>query len=191
MASTLHAMRWQELFGDLEAQFDAAEAADLAAEVADRTRREAARLRLSGRLAGAVGGEVTVDVWGAGTVRGRLAASGMDWLLVEESTRAEVLVPERSVTSIRGLTAWSQSPDLDPGLGGRLDLRHALRGIARNRAGVSVLLRDGAVVGGTIDRVGADFLELAEHPAGEPRRPRAVYDVRAVRLGAVALVRSW
>jgi hypothetical protein len=184
-------VRWQALFADLEAQFDATQAAELAAEVADRTRREAARLRLCDRLAGAVGGAVTVDVWGAGVIRGRLVTAGVDWLLLEELTGAEVLVPEEAVTTVRGLTAWSQSPGSQGVVAGRLDLRYALRGVARNRAGVSVVLRDGAVVTGTIDRVGFDFFELAEHPMGEPRRARAVQDSRAVRLAAVALIRSW
>ena len=184
-------MRWQALFADLEAQYDAAQAAELAAEVADRTRREAARLRLSDRLVGAVGGELTVDVWGAGSVRGRLASAGVDWLLLEESTGSEVLVPGEAVTSVRGLTAWSQTPGAEGVVVGRLDLRYALRGVARNRAGVSVVLRDGSMLGGTIDRVGFDFFEVAEHPMGEPRRARTVQDSRAVRLGAVALLRSW
>jgi hypothetical protein len=184
-------MRWQALFADLEAQYEAAQAAELAAEVTDRTRREAALLRLTDRLAGAVGGEVTVDVWGAGAVRGRLTSAGVDWLLVEEPTGAEVLVPEDAVTSVRGLTAWSQSPGSEGVVLGKLDLRYALRGVARNRSGVSIVLRDGAVLGGTLDRVGYDFLELAEHPRGEPRRARSVQDSRAVRLGSVALLRSW
>ncbi|BEP14701.1 hypothetical protein acdb102_30120 [Acidothermaceae bacterium B102] len=184
-------MRWQALFADLEAQYDAAQAAELAAEVADRTRREAARLRLCDRLAGAVGGAVTVDVWGAGAVRGRLVSAGVDWVLVEEQTGGEVLVPEEAVTSVRGLTAWSQSPGSEGVVAGRLDLRYCLRGVARNRAGVSVVLRDASVVTGTIDRVGFDFFELAEHPMGEPRRASAVQDSRAVRLAAVALLRSW
>jgi hypothetical protein len=184
-------VRWQALFADLEAQYDAAQAAELASEVADRTRREAARLRLTDRLAGAIGGEVAVDVWGAGAVRGKLTAAGVDWLLIEEATGAEVLVPEEAVVTVRGLTAWSQSPGSEGVVTGRLDLRYALRGVARNRAGVSIVLRDGGVLTGTIDRVGLDFLEMAEHPMGEPRRTRAVQESRAVRLGAVALLRSW
>ena len=184
-------MRWHDLFADLEAQYDAVQAAELAAEVADRTRREAARLRLADRLAGAVGGEVTVDVTGAGTVRGRLTSTGADWLLLEEHTGSEVLVPEDAVTSVRGLTAWSQHPGSEGVVAGRLDLRYALRGVARNRAGVSLVLRDGGLVSGTIDRVGVDFVEVAEHPMGEPRRARAVQGARAVRIPALAVVRSW
>jgi hypothetical protein len=115
----------------------------------------------------------------------------VDWLLVEEPTGAEVLVPEDAVTSVRGLTAWSQSPGSEGVVVGKLDLRYALRGVARNRAALSVVLRDGAVLTGTIDRVGLDFLEVAEHPMGEPRRAKAVQDSRAIRLGAVALLRSW
>ena len=138
-----------------------------------------------------VGGQVTVDVWGVGPVRGRLTSSGVDWLLLEEPTGAEVLVSGDAVTSVRGLTAWSREPGSDGVVTGKLDLCYALRGVARNRAGVTAVLRDATVVSGTIDRVGFDFLELAEHPMGEPRRASVVQGTRAVRLASLALLRSW
>jgi hypothetical protein len=50
---------------------------------------------------------------------------------------------------------------------------------------------DGTTVDGTFDRVGADFVELAEHARGEPRRAAAVSRVRTVPLAAVAVVRTW
>jgi hypothetical protein len=72
----------------------------------------------------------------------------------------------------------------------RLDLRRALRGLARDRSVVQVVLDDGAVYVGTVDGVGADHVELAEHAADQPRRAAAVRGVRAIALPAVAVVRT-
>ena len=183
-------MRWQALFDDLEAQLAAADAAELQAEVADRTRREAGLVALVDRLRAAVGHPVGVAVTAAGTVHGRLLDAGPDWLLVEEDGRREVLIPLPSVLGVTGLGSRTDPPGAEGEVGRRLDLRWALRGLARNRAGVSVVLQDASVVTGTLDRVGADHLDVAEHPPGEARRPGAVRQVRLVPLGAIALVRS-
>jgi hypothetical protein len=72
---------------------------------------------------------------------------------------------------------------------GRLGLRSVLRGIARDRSAVRIELVDGTTVDATIDRVGADFVEVAVHPAGEPRRRADVRDVEVIPFGAVAAVR--
>ncbi len=183
-------MRWQGLFDDLEAQFDAAEAAELAGEVAERTRREAALLRLVDRLRPAAGQPVTVHVPGTGPLRGQLRDCGTDWLLLEEAAGREVLIPLAAVLGVGGLGARAASPAEENHVAKRLDLRWALRGLARNRSGVALGLVDGSVVSGTLDRVGADHLDIAEHGAGEPRRASAVRQVRLVPLSAVALVRS-
>lgn len=182
-------MRWQGLFDDLEAQFDAAQAAELVGEVAERTRRESALLRLADRLRAAEGASVTLTLAGAGVLRGRLLDAGSDWVLVEEGPAREVLVPLAALLGVTGPGARSAAPDDSP-VAKRLDLRWALRGLARSRTGVALGLVDGSLVTGTLDRVAADHLDLAEHGLGEQRRAGAVRQVRLVPLPAVAFVRS-
>jgi hypothetical protein len=69
-------------------------------------------------------------------------------------------------------------------------MRSALRGIARDRSVVRIDLTgtDGAL-DGTIDRVGADFVDVAEHPPGEPRRRGNVRSSVLVPTAAIAAVR--
>ena len=183
-------MRWQALFDDLEAQLAAADAAGLSAEVADRTRRETGLLRVVDRLRPAEGHPVSVALGAVGSVHGRLLDSGPDWLLLEEHGAREVLVPLAAVLGVTGLGARAETPGSEGEVGRRLDLRWALRGLARSRAGVALVLRDGSVVTGTLDRVGADHVDLAEHAPGEARRPADVRQVRLVPLPALTLVRS-
>jgi hypothetical protein len=182
-------MRWRGLFDDLEAQFEAAQAAELAGEVAERTRRETALLRLADRLRAAEGAALAVTVPGPGVLRGRLLDAGVDWLLLEESGARELLVPLSAVLGVTGTGPRSAAPQDSP-VAKKLDLRWALRGLARSRTGVVLGLVDGSVVTGTLDRVGADHLDLAEHGLGEARRAAAVRQVRLVPLSALALVRN-
>jgi hypothetical protein len=184
-------VRWQALFDDFEAQLSAADAADHAAEVADRTRRERALVRLADRLRPEQGRDLLLRVAGAGDVRGRLLEVGVDWLLLEEQPgRREVLVPEPALLSVSGVGPGSAVPGSEGEVARRLDLRWALRGLVRSRSGVVVVLRDGTIVSGTLDAVGADHVDVAEHPPGEPRRASAVTGVRVVPVAALALVRS-
>ena len=183
-------MRWEQLFADLEGQLDAADAAELAGEVRERTRRELALLSTSDRVAGSHGHAVAVAAQGAGVVRGVLLDTGPDWLLLAEPGGREALLPLTAVLSVTGLGAATSAPGSDGAVGRRLDLRWALRGLVRSRAGVTLALRDGSALGGTLDRVGTDHVELAEHGQGEPRRAGAVTGVRLVPLAAVSCVRS-
>lgn len=183
-------MRWQRLFADLQAEFDEAEAAAERAEAGSRRRAETGAVRLTERLSGSRGRPVSLRCRGAGEVTGLLAEVGPDWLLLVDDGRRELLVATASVSSVAGLGRVTGAPEPAGPVRGQLDLRRAMRGLARDRSVVQVVLDDGSVHVGTVDGVGADFVELAEHAADQPRRAAAVRGVRAVVLSAIAVVRT-
>jgi hypothetical protein len=96
-----------------------------------------------------------------------------------------VLAP--AVVAVRGLGRAAESPAAAGEAAARLDLGYILRAVARDRCAVEVTMRDGAVLTGTIDRVGADHLDLAEHPLDAPRRDPA--GSRVLAFNGMAAVR--
>jgi len=183
-------MRWQQLFADLQAQFEEEEAAAERGELASRARAEVGAVTLAQRLGGTLGLPVSLHCRGAGRVAGVLVDVGVDWVLLEDERGRSSLVAASAVRSVAGLGRLTAAAE-DAGIvRGRLDLRRALRGLARDRSTVQVVLDDGAVLTGTLDRVGADYVELAEHPVDLPRRAAAVQGVSAVVITAIAVVRT-
>jgi hypothetical protein len=181
-------MRWDELFADLEAQLDDAATSELAAEVADRTRREIATLSLVDRARAAVGQRVRLALLGPGAVSGVVLEVGAQWLLLRDEAGRDVLTPWTAVISVAGFGLGSVAPTEGGQVFRRVGLTAALRAIARDRAGVSIGLVDGSVVSGTLDRVGLDFVEISEHPVGEARRPGQVTAVRTVAHVGLATI---
>ena len=181
-------MRWDDLFADLEAQLDLEQAAELWVEVADRSRRELAAISLLDRASAHVGSPVQLGVTGASTVSGALLDATQEWLLVEERSGREVLVPTTACLWLRGLGRASEVVARES-VARRLGLGAALRSLAQQRVVVRLQLADGAQATGTIDRVHADHLDLAEHPSDEPRRRDAVRGVRTVPFRAIGVVR--
>lgn len=177
--------RFDDLMADLSAELDAALAAELAAEVADRTRFELGRVRLVDRLRAAGGRELTFAT-GAGPLRGVVRAVGADWCGLTEGPGREALLPLGAVRFVRGLPMASAAPPAGPALDDRLELRLALRRLARDRAVVRLAVGPESLTG-TLDRVGADYLELALHELVE-RRPAAA-PVAVVPTAAVNWVR--
>jgi hypothetical protein len=117
-----------------------------------------------------------------------LGSVGADWLLLREGGGAELLVSRHAVL---GVTGVADTADTGGGRGveSRLTLTFALRAIARDRSPVTLTYVDGSTTTGTLDRVGKDFVEVAEHPLGEPRRRGVVRSVRIVPLTALAMLR--
>jgi hypothetical protein len=181
-------MRWEGLFADLEGQLDAEERRERDDEVAERTRRERALVTLPARLAAAVGGPVRLALMGGTALEGTLLDLGEDWVLVRAASEGrEVLTPLAAVVSLRGLGAHS-APARSAR---RFGLGYALRALSRDRATVAVALAGGGVpLLGTIDAVGADHLDLAEHAEELPRRRENVRAVATVPFAALVSVTS-
>jgi hypothetical protein len=182
-------VRWEALFAELAAELQATEAADADHEMRAAARRESSGLRLFDRLVAARGAQVTVRV-PAAVLHGRLSDNGPDWLLLAEAPGRDALIPTSAIATITGLGRWSGVPGAEGAVGARLELGHALRGIKRDRSPVTVTLADGFTCSGTIDRVGADFVEIAEHPTAEARRSAAVTGVSTLPRSAIVVVRS-
>ena len=148
-------MRWQQLFADLQAQFEAEESAAEQAEAGSRARAEIGALALVDRLRGAAGSPARPALRGA---RARSPGTLVDVgrrLAAPRGRRAagEGLVARRRAGG-RGPGTATAPPEAVGPVRGRLDLRRALRGLARDRSAVQVVLDDGGVLTGTLDRVG-------------------------------------
>lgn len=178
-------MRWQQLFEDLAAQQEALERQERDAEIAEHTRAERGRVELADRLAASRGHALRIRVVGLGWLTGQVEEAALDWLLLRSGpdSRGELVVPHAAVVAVEGLTGRAdQRPR-------RLGLRHALRALSRDRARVRIHLTDGDQVGGTIDRVLADHVDLSRHPEDEPRRVGAVRGTVTLPCAALAAVR--
>ncbi len=178
--------RWERLFADLDASWQATERRELDSEIADRTRRERARVPLVDRFCAHRGHELELRLAGGLRVQGRVVDVGGDWIALAAGAVRGLLLPLDAIASVSGLTPRS-TPDRTAR---RFGLGYALRAISRDRAAAQIVDRSGTTYTGTIDVVGADFIDLAEHPTDEPRRPDNVRASRTIPFAGLAYVRT-
>jgi hypothetical protein len=184
----LFGMRWDHLFADLEGQADALATLARAGEVEERTRYEVGQLGFVDRIRLAVGLPVRLRCRGGLLATGTVVRVGAGWLLLDEGAGRECLVALPAILSVSGLSRLSGVPGSAGVVASRLGLRHALREVARDRSPATIHLTDGAVVEGTIDRIGADFVDVAVHAAGEPRRNVDVRGIVVVPIDALSAI---
>lgn len=193
-------MRWDHLFDDLSGQLEhelQSEQADLQQE---EERLRLGRLPLRDRLValrGAADREsalVRCRVRSAETVRVRLVTVGRDWMAgdLDGAPGDQAIIPFSAVDALL-LTPQQALLSLEPRaerseLGARLGVAFVLRDLCRRRATVTVRTTTGEV-SGTIDRVGRDHLDLAEHDRDEVRRTRAMRQISVIPIDQVLLVR--
>ncbi|MFF1251228.1 hypothetical protein ACFVYC_01835 [Pseudarthrobacter sp. NPDC058329] len=183
-------MRWDALFDDLESQFAEADRLALDAEVNERARAEMVGLELADRLRAVLGCRLTVYLSSGESFSGTLTHAGGDALVLDEEQH-QLLIPYAAAGRYVGLGRLSlaESSSVRRGIG----LGRALRGMARDRAELSVLVGNagGAMrLAGVIDRVGRDYFDLAVLMPGEARRSHQVSQIATIPFTALAAIRS-
>lgn len=181
-------MRWDRLFDDLQAQMDADGQRELDLEVSDRTRRERAQVGLHERFIAHRGSGVELRLAAGVLVSGRIADAGSDWLLVHDHGERGSLVPFGAIVAINGLGTRAAAGS-GVATAKRFGLGYALRGLSRNRSVVSLADIGGLVTTGTIDAVGADAIDLSEHPVDVARRSENILARRVIPFAAIVVVR--
>jgi hypothetical protein len=177
------AARFDALLAGIAAEMEAADAAALDADIAEVERAARAEARLLDRVRAQR--EVSLEIVDGGLVRGLVAAVGRD-VVVLAADDGDWAVPAWGITAIiNPIEGIERARSLSE----RLGLASVARSWARQRSLVRVMRVDGAPLDGTIDAVGADHLELAEHDPGEPRHPGAVRRQVMIPLGAISAIR--
>ncbi len=197
LSPTLVRVHWDRLFEDLEGQLAAEWEAERAVLDAESERLRIARLGLRARLRrfehdAALVGLRLVD----GERRSvRVRVVGADWIAAQPPEGGgAVIVPLSAITGVESthgaLLATLEDAELPADeLRGRMTLGYLLRDLARRRTPLHVALRDGERLHGTVDRAGADHLDLAVHDAGQARRTDAVRAFRIVPFDALVSAR--
>lgn len=173
------------LFEELEAEFDAGLRREAEQEAVAELRARLAETRHWEALARRLGAELLVHT-GSRSLRGLLVASYPDFCVLRSADNAQHLVPYGPATSISLPLRRLPPQPVPPASHYRFPL--ALRELARRREPVRLELAHGAMVAGTIELVGADYLELAEHDPSEARRETALTGRRLISFVAIAIV---
>lgn len=171
---------------DLSSQLDAQERFERDLEAVDYAQSEAGEVTLMGRLAGARGAQVQLQLGEGSLVEGVVEDVAAAWALLRQG-RILILVPYRAIAAARYLP-------LAPAWPGRVEQRRSLASVLRYWQSqgwrVQVEFRGGQA-SGQILRVGADFLDILGQ-IGSPQAPggagRATQS--AIKLESLWQVRS-
>ena len=198
-------MRWDDLFDDLESQLEQELGAEDVDMLAEEERLRLGRLTLRQRLiamtrpGGAAGEEeLRLALRDGQLISVMVGSIGRDWVVGElrGPRRGSCLVPLGAIASVLptagqlagslDATGESATPVL---ISERLGLSFVLRDLCRRRAAVELSTVSAGRLHGTIDRVGRDHLDLAEHEPGTPRRASDVARIRMLPFVQLVLAR--
>lgn len=196
-------MRWDDLFDDLESQLEQELGAEEGDLLAEEERLRLGRLTLRDRLIamcrpGHGVEQLKLAMRDGSVLTVAVGSVGRDWLAGEliGARRGSCIVPLTAVTALLpSPEQLARSVVVEPvgerpvSLSARLGLAFVLRDLCRRRAAVDLGTAAGERLHGTVDRVGRDHLDLAEHEAGVPRRAASVGRIRILPFDELLVVR--
>lgn len=148
-------MRWDDLFADLEAQWQAELKAESSYEIHELAQAEAAGTTIADRLRARQGNLVTIRLLDGSDRAGVVGQAGAHWCVLAEGSRRH-LIPTDAV-----VVAWTLADTAPPltAVQQALGLGSALRAVANHGSSVRVDTIAGQF-SGYIARVGADHVDL-------------------------------
>lgn len=196
-----HGVRWDRFFDDLEDQLASEWEAERAALDTEAERLRLSRVALRERLEALAGrepdaGGLSFEIIDGTVFTARVHAVGADWVALEPAGARSggILAPLSAIAGIGMshadvLRSARPAASARPSLADRMTFGYVLRDLVRRRVAVAVQLAHGRLLTGTIDRAGADHLDLALHEPGAARRASDVTGHRLVSFAAIAWVR--
>lgn len=184
--STLHKMRWERLFEDIEHELESLDASPKRALETERLRLSRSKITLKERmLAFEENQRLTVQLLNGDAITGVLKNTGPDYLGLErEGAGLEhpfIMLPFKEVAGISRIRIQDLE-QLPSGAGRPRSIRNSavvFSALSRRRLNVKICIANGQIVTGTISSVWGDHLELWVHDGD--RAPRRA-DIKEVRL---------
>lgn len=190
-------VRWDRFFDDLEGQLASEWEAERAALDTEAERLRLSRVALRERLTVLQGRDrdtapPSFELVDGTVLSAEVTGVGADWLALQALRADAMLLPFTAIAAI-GMphvdVLRSARPAARSALADRMSFGFVVRDMVRRRVAVTVHLAHGRSLAGTIDRAGADHLDLALHEPGSPRRASEVTGYRIVPFASVAWIR--
>lgn len=191
-------MRCDRFFDDLEGQLASEWEAERAALDTEAERLRLSRVTLRERLTMLQGRDreapaPSFDLADGSVLVAAVSGVGADWVALEGGRTGAMVLPFASIAAIgmphADVLRSARPAPARSALSDRLTFGFVVRDLVRRRVAVTVHSAHGRKLAGTIDRAGADHLDIALHEPGTPRRATEVTGHRIVPFSAVAWIR--
>lgn len=190
--STLHRMRWERLFEDIEHELESLDASPKRALETERLRLSRSKITLKERIfALADNQKLSLQLQSGVIISGTLRNTGPDHLGIERDGVALehplLMLPLKEIAAVNRISL-EDLDDLPSGSAKPRSIRPSAvvySALARRRLAVRVSTSNGAMVSGTISAVWGDHLEFWVHDADKAPRRTNIEEVRLITFMSI------